>query len=146
MKLLLTLAAIGAGISGGAMAAKLPIQEIIGKELSPDKVRGIYRYSCFQTYLEGEGVQVLAGETRIDCPANQRLGLIHALYNYYLYDSKTATNDQSASSLSEKSAGALFATGICLKNDLAKASCGFSPSVRYGLYGERAGIFQVGVA
>jgi hypothetical protein len=136
---------LGLLLSHPAAAATPTLQEVIGADLSTAKVRGIYRYTCDRTFLEGEGVSVLGGEVTVECRANQRLGLITAPYSFYLYDSKTATNDQSASIMDEKFKGSVFPGSICLKN-LEKNSCVSAPALRYGLYGERAGIFQVGVA
>jgi hypothetical protein len=124
--------------------ASLTITDVLG-DLNKDKVRGIYRYTCNRFYLEGEGVTVLGGETNVECKANQRLGLISAPYNFYLYDSKTATNEQEASIMGQKGSGSVMEGGICRKQ-LAKTSCTTSPSLRYGLYGERTGPFQVGIA
>lgn len=124
--------------------SSLTITDVLG-DLSKDKVRGIYRYTCNRFYLEGEGVTVVGGETNVECKANQRLGLISAPYNFYLYDSKTATNDQEASLMAQKSSGSVMDQPICNKQ-LAKTTCPTSASLRYGLYGERTGPFQIGIA
>ncbi|RZA08579.1 MAG: hypothetical protein EOP11_04420 [Proteobacteria bacterium] len=120
----------------------LSITDVLG-ELSKDKVRGVYRYSCNRYFFEGEGVFVDAkGDSNNPCLANQRLGIITAPYNYYLYDSKTATNEQPVSIMAEKYTGSV--TSVC-NRQLAEIACPTSATLRYGLFGERAGAFQVGI-
>lgn len=143
MKLTLLLGLILA--APAAFAAKPTLKDVLGKDLVTEKVRGIYRYACDRTYFEGEGVSVTGGQVEVACLANQRLGLITAPYSFYLYDSFTATNDQPPSNMGERSRGGLFEGGICLKA-VARAECNQPPSLRYGLYGERAGVFQVGIS
>lgn len=122
-----------------SIKSSLAIEDVLG-DLDKNKVRGIYRYSCTRTFFEGEGVV----GTNINPVPNQRLGLITAPYDFYLYSSQTATGEQPASILGEKSPGNVFPNGV-LGLQLASATCTGSAAVRYGLYGEKGGPFQVGI-
>lgn len=111
----------------------LTLTDVIG-DLAQAKVRGIYRYSCTRTFFEGQGVSA----TGVDCPASQNLGLITAAYNYYLY------NSQSGGNLNKKGSNVAWDSAICEKQ-LPRLTCDSTPEVRWGLYAEQTGIFQVGI-
>lgn len=111
----------------------LTLSDVIG-DLAQAKVRGIYRYACTRTFFEGEGVSA----TGVDCPSGQRLGLITAAYNYYLY------NSQSGGNLNKKGSNVAWDAAICEKQ-FPRLTCDSTPEVRWGLYAEQTGIFQVGI-
>lgn len=123
----------------------LSITDVLG-DLDKASVRKIYRYSCNRTFFEGEGVTT----TSIAClhatsnPAvagGQKLGLISATYNFYLYQS---TNDNN---FADKGGDTPFDTAICGYNSALKISCSSStPTVRYGLYASQAAPFTVAVS
>jgi hypothetical protein len=113
--------------------SRLELSEITGG-LDNAKVRGIYRYSCTRTFLEGEGVSPL----QVSCPPSQRLGLIEANYQFYLYNSQMGGN------LHEKGSGSVYEFPVC-ERQIEKFRCNSTPELRWGLYGERNGIFQVGI-
>lgn len=113
----------------------LTITDVIGSSLSKTNVRAIYRYDCTRTFFEGEGVSP-AG---ITCTASQRLGVINASYNYYIYHANDTT------SLNPET-DTTFSSTICGRSDFLKTSCsGTSLNLRYGLYASQTGIFKVGV-
>lgn len=62
---------------------------MLGSNLTKTKVRGIFRYSCNRTFLEGEGVSA----SQISCVPGQRLGVINAAYNFYFYRSGEDRNE-----------------------------------------------------
>lgn len=124
----------------------LTLQEVIG-DLNVAKVNKIYRYSCQRTFFEGEGVssQCSGGSTScINClPAvAQKLGVIMATYEYYLFENKEGVGNRSKKFVSS------FWPGICARPDaeFARAQCATStPTVRYGLYGTRSSPFTISV-
>lgn len=112
----------------------LTLQDVIG-DLSTAKVNKIYKYSCARSFFEGEGVTT----SQINCVANQKLGLISATYDYYLY-SNTTTNNTS------QKFTASFWSAVCQRPEaeFARSSCGNStPDLRYGLYSEAVAPFVV---
>lgn len=111
----------------------LTLPDVIG-ELDKSKVRGIYKYSCIRTFFEGEGVS--AGG--VECPSAQKLGLITASYAFYLYNSQVGGN------LSEKFAGAVYESPICNKQ-FPRLTCNTASELRWGLYAEQIGPFQIGI-
>jgi hypothetical protein len=111
----------------------LTIEDVIG-DLEKSKVRGIYRYGCARTFFEGEGVSA----TEVNCPNSQRLGLISATYNFYLYNSQTGGN------LGDKQSDSAYEDQICLRQ-FTKLTCSGAPDLRWGLYAEKTGPFQVGI-
>jgi len=111
----------------------LTLPDVIG-ELDKSKVRGIYRYSCIRYFFEGEGVS--AGG--VECPSAQRLGLITATYAFYLYNSQVGGN------LSEKFSGAVYENPICNKQ-FPRLTCNTASELRWGLYSEQSGPFQIGI-
>jgi hypothetical protein len=118
------------------ISTTLTLSDVIG-DLAQAKVRGIYRYSCTRTFFEGEGVSA----TGVECPAlpgGQKLGLITAAYNYYLY------NSQSGGNLGQKGSNVAWDSPICEKQ-FPRLTCDTTPEVRWGLYAEQTGIFQVGI-
>jgi hypothetical protein len=118
------------------ISTTLTLTDVIG-DLAQAKVRGIYRYSCTRTFFEGEGVSA----TGVECPAlpgGQKLGLITAAYNYYLY------NSQSGGNLAKKGSNVAWDSAICEKQ-FPRLTCDSTPEVRWGLYAEQTGIFQVGI-
>jgi hypothetical protein len=115
------------------ISTTLTLADVIG-DLAQAKVRGIYRYSCTRTFFEGEGVSA----TDVQCPDGQKLGLITAAYNYYLY------NSQSGGNLGKKGSNVAWDSAICEKQFL-RLTCDSTPEVRWGLYAEKTGIFQVGI-
>lgn len=117
----------------------LTIEDVIG-DLDKAKVRGIYRYACARTFFEGEGVSA----TEVTCPQGaapqdgQALGLITANYNFYLY------NSQSGGNIGSKQSDAPYEDLIC-ERQFTKLACSGAPDLRWGLYAEKAGPFQVGI-
>ncbi len=117
----------------------LTIEDIIG-DLDKAKVRGIYRYGCARTFFEGEGVS----PTEVNCPQGtvaqdgQALGLITATYNFYLY------NSQNGGNLGSKQSDSAYEDLIC-ERQFTKLACSGAPDLRWGLYAEKAGQFQVGI-
>lgn len=111
----------------------LTLPDVIG-ELDKSKARGIYRYSCIRTFFEGAGVS--AGG--VECPSSQALGLITATYAFYLYNSQVGGN------LSEKFAGAVYESPICNKQ-FSRLTCNTASELRWGLYAEQTGPFQIGI-
>ncbi|MGE3262434.1 MAG: hypothetical protein AB7K68_11695 [Bacteriovoracia bacterium] len=120
----------------------LTLQEVIG-DLSLNKVNKIYKYSCSRTFFEGEGVTSQCaggGSSCINCVLNQKLGLIMANYDYYVFD-----NNAGGGNKNSKFTASFWPT-ICLRPDaeFARANCGSSsPDKRYGLYSEPAGPFTI---
>jgi hypothetical protein len=112
----------------------LTLQDVIG-DLSVNKVNKIYKYSCSRTFFEGEGVST----TEIVCQNSQKLGLISATYDYYLYQSKLAGN------MSDKFSDAYWGAVCSRPNaEFARFSCGTSiPDLRYALYAEPVAPFLV---
>lgn len=114
----------------------LRLEDVLGG-LDAGKVNKVYKYSCARTFFEGEGVTT----SQISCVAGQRLGLISANYDYYLYQNAKGGN------LNEKFTASYFPS-ICGRPDseFARVSCGNSlPDLRYGFYSEMAGPFNVQV-
>lgn len=64
-----------------SIKSTLTIDDVLGTNLSKTNVRKIFQYGCIFTFLEGEGLATNPGT----CPASQKLGLITATYNFYLY-------------------------------------------------------------
>lgn len=113
--------------------SSLTLEDVIG-DLDKAKVRGILRYGCIRTFFEGEGVS----PTEVACPSSQRLGLISATYNYYLF------NSQSGGNLDQKGSNSAYEDPIC-ERQFNKLTCDGVPDLRWGLYAEKAGAFQVGI-
>jgi hypothetical protein len=115
------------------ISTHLVLADVIG-DLAQNKVRGVYRYSCTRSFFEGEGVSVGG----VNCPASQRLGLIFAPYSFYLYNSQLGGN------LAKKGSSVAWESAICEWNPTVfKIACDGTPELRWGLYAEPAGIFQV---
>jgi hypothetical protein len=127
-----------------AIKTSLTLQQVIG-DLSINKVNKIYKYTCSRTFFEGEGVSsTCAGgaSSCINCLPNiaQRLGLINANYDYYLWDNKEGGGNRSGKFV------ASYWPGICGRADgeFARANCASSPpDTRYGLYSVPAGAFNI---
>lgn len=122
--------------SSGLITIKtsLTLEDVIGS-LSKSKVRKIYRYQCQRTFFEGEGVNANA----VNCTASQRLGVISAPYNYYLYQSQEDTNFPAFTV-------STFNGAICERTDFMNVNCtNATPDLRYGLYKEASAPFIVGV-
>ena len=111
----------------------LTLEDVIG-DLDKSKVRGVLKYSCTRTFFEGEGVSPSA----VDCPPDQRLGLITATYSFYLY------NSQAGGNLSDKGSNTAYPDAIC-ERQFNKLTCDGAPDLRWGLYAEKSGPFQVGI-
>jgi hypothetical protein len=115
---------------------QLELRDVLGdKNLS--LVRKVFRYSCERTFFEGEGVSPAA----ITCVlGGQRLGLITAKYDFYLYLSNLDNNFQ------ERSGDSSFENSICGYAASLKTSCA-SPSqqAEYGLFREQMDPFVVSV-
>lgn len=114
----------------------LTLTDVLGS-LVKTKVNKIYRYGCTRLFFEGEGVTPSA----ITCVANQRLGLITATYNFYLYQSSLGSN------FNLKTTDVGFDEAICGRTSHLKISCtASSPDLRYGLYSELAAPFTVAIS
>jgi hypothetical protein len=111
----------------------LTLEDVIG-ELDKTKVRGILKYSCIRTFFEGEGVS----PSEVICPNFQRLGLISAAYTYDLFNSTAGGN------LNEKGSNSAYESPIC-ERQFSKVTCDGTPDLRYGLYAEQLGAFQIGI-
>lgn len=112
----------------------LTIEDVLGSNLSRNKVRGIYRYACSRTFFEGEGVTA----AQINCTGFQRLGLITAAYNFYIYRSAEDSNAAGGDST--------FPADICQRTNFLKIQCaGNAPELRYGFYKELSEPFVVGI-
>ncbi|MCO5143378.1 MAG: hypothetical protein M9962_09840 [Oligoflexia bacterium] len=112
----------------------LTLEQVLGS-LDKKKVRKIFRYECQRTFFEGEGVNANA----INCTASQRLGIVSAPYNFYLYQSQEDTNFPAYTV-------STFDGDICERTDFFKVNCtGATPVLRYGLYKQSAAPFIVGV-
>lgn len=130
-------------IVGGSFATtilpvktELSLNQIMGQN-DLKKIRKIFSYSCDRTFFEGEGVRA----NYIACLNNQKLGVISAKYNYYLFSSQRENN------LAEKTLDIAYDTAICGNNNFLKISCSASPlDLRYGLYEESSGPFNVQIA
>lgn len=107
-----------------------------------ENVNRVYRYSCQRTFFEGEGVNFDCEPGSPDCVScveNQRLGLLHARYDFYLYRSDRETLPKF---------GATFHGAVCGRrsSEFARNNCHVStPELRFGLYNERAGLFAIPV-
>jgi hypothetical protein len=112
----------------------LTLEDVIG-DLDKAKVRGVHRYSCTRTFFEGEGVSASA----VDCPPEQRLGLITAAYTFYIYNSQLGGN------MSEKGSNSAYEQPIC-ERQFNKLTCDGTPDLRWGLYAEKTGPFQVAIS
>ncbi len=112
----------------------LRLENILGQSLKKEKVRGIFRYHCDRTFFEGEGV----GAHQITCFPGQHLGVLTARYHFYTYRSGEDSNLSGGDSA--------FRDSICGRNNFLKTQCtGNTPVLRYGLYKENKGLFQVGI-
>jgi len=111
----------------------LTLEDVIG-DLDKAKVRGILKYGCVRNFFEGEGVSPV----EVACPSSQRLGLISATYNYYLF------NSQSGGNLDQKGSNSTYESAIC-ERQFNKLTCDGVPDLRWGLYAEQAGAFQVAI-
>lgn len=125
---------------GAAVTLKEPIrttlrlEDVIGPTLSKSKVRGIFKYSCARTFFEGEGVS----ESQIACVPGQRLGVISARYNFYIFRSGEDRNEMGGDTA--------FESPICGRNSFLKTQCtGNTPELRYGLYKDSVAPFVVGI-
>jgi hypothetical protein len=112
----------------------LSLKDVIGS-LDQSFVRGVYRYGCTRTFFEGEG----ASSHSLDCPAGQRLGLITAKYSFYLYNSQRGGN------MSEKGGDTAYENPLCERSFLKLTCSDNYPDLRWGLYAQRTGPFQVGI-
>lgn len=113
----------------------LTLSDVVGRS-SLQKVRRVYRYGCDRTFLEGEGVSP-AG---VACVAHQRLGLVRAKYDFYLFASALENN------MTEKGGDEAFPRDVCGYNGSLRMSCtGSRPELVYGLHGERQGPFDTAV-
>lgn len=112
----------------------LTLTDVLG-DLDKQKVRKIFRYSCNRTFFEGEGVT----PNTITCAFNQKLGLITASYDFYLFASALDGN------LADKGGDTAFDTAICGYTAALKISCPTTPTLRYGLYAEQIEPFTVAV-
>ncbi len=117
----------------------LTLQDVLG-DLSTDNVRGMYRYGCVRTFLEGEGVTA----TTATCVANQRLGLISATYNYYYWKGVTEAGNFADTDLGTST---VYDPNICNK-EVPKLTCDIfgAATLRWGLYNTKTGPFQIGVS
>lgn len=113
----------------------LEIGDVLGIGLDQNKVRKILRYGCDRTFFEGEGVTPAS----VTCTFNQRLGLISAKYDFYLFLSNLDSN------FHEKGGDSTFENSICGYTGSFKYSCEASPELEFGLYAEQAGPFVVSV-
>lgn len=116
----------------------LTLQQVLG-DLSINKVNKVYKYTCLRTFFEGEGVSSSGGNASITCTTSQRLGIIMANYDFYLFSNNEGTGNTS------KRFGASFWPAICERpaTEFARASCSSNPDPRWGLYGVAAGPFNI---
>ena len=122
------------------ISTSLSLQNILsgmGQSLSAGNVNGIYQYACRRVFVEGDGV---SGNS-VSCVGNQRLGIINAEYNYYLYKNPSQNN------LSAQPTIVNFASKICNYPDQTKYTCNYnSPTLKFGLYSTAAGPFSIPIS
>lgn len=114
---------------------ELTLQDLLGN-LAPSGVNKVYKYSCERTFFEGEGVT----NNSLSCLPGQRLGLITASYDYYLF-----SNEFGEGNLSKKFAASFFPS-LCERpaSEITRNNCTAStPDPRFGLYQRAAGPFQI---
>ncbi|MGZ6290170.1 MAG: hypothetical protein ACXWQO_18425, partial [Bdellovibrionota bacterium] len=127
-----------------AIKTSLTVQDVIG-DLNINQVNKIYKYSCSRTFFEGEGVSSTCGGASSNCiqcttTVAQRLGIILASYDYYLWDNKAGAGNKGSKFM------ASYWPSICARPDaeFARANCSSStPDSRYGLYATAAGQFNI---
>lgn len=113
----------------------LSLREVLGAA-EGKKIRRIYRYSCDRTFFEGEGVT----SHGVSCVAHQRLGLLRAKYDFYLYASALESNFR------EKAGDEAFPDPICGFSGTLQWSCTATvPVLEYGVYADRTNLFSTAV-
>lgn len=112
---------------------RLNIDEVLGVKHVKKLVRSIYRYSCDRTFFEGEGA---LASGKVECVPSQRLGILEAKYNYYLFKSTDESNTPSGD--------IPFASDTCGRKNILQIKCaGTNTSLRYGVYRDVTPLFSV---
>lgn len=103
----------------------LTLEDIVG-DLAKNQINGVFRYQCVRSFLEGEGITVGGAS----CPPSQRLGLLAAPYNFYVWKNQLDQSNYNSRAVTD----APYEGGICLRNNLTRISCsGSSPTLTYGV-------------
>lgn len=98
----------------------------------PTNLAKVYKYSCRQTFIEGEGV----GYGHVSCVPSQRLGFLYASYPYYFSRARFESSVPPASE-------AYFRGSICEMAPPPRYSCDRHPYLDFGLAKSPEGSFVV---
>ena len=125
-----------------SLQTTLTIQNVLGG-LPVNNVRGIYRYQCMQSYVEGNTV---VPPTGITCSAGLNLGFLTGNWYYYLFNSQLGSNLNTQTQSIPFNAGITgTAPGMCGYQGVLQDYCPGSPTLIYALYGVASGPFTVPV-